>query len=308
MRHLPGWFLIAFLAMTLGCAKTTVVPKPVASYLEDGAQAMTQGDEYALHGCKTMALTSYLKAVEYFTLSDDQRSLATACNNIGTLYLKEEKPQEAIHYLEEARLLHRLTGSIQGELRAITNLAATHALKKELEKAGSLLDEANALAQTHGITWTPAQLGRANLLLKQGEAPKALAIIARIEANAVERPEALAAAIHYAAGSALFASKQHKEALGRFQKALALDTRQSAFGLMADDMKEIALCLRELNKPLEATWYLRRGLKLSALLGENPKRQTFLALLQEMSDQKSPVTDYLVNRWTKGDTFAAPCK
>ena len=311
MRYPRGLLFIGLLVICTACATTPAAPKAVSIYDNAGAKAMTAGDKHALHGCREMALKDYLEAVELFTLSDNQKALATAFNNIGTLYLRDHKPDEAMLYLQEAQFLHHLTHGTQGEIRALTNMAAVHIFNAQFQQAEDRLNEAETLAASKKMFWAPTRLGRINLLLKRGQPRKALEMATALEKEQTPHSEGLAISIIYSMGRAHLALGEYALGLAQFEKALKLDTQRSAFRLMADDMKEAAACLNGLNRHKEAAWYLCRALKITALVGGKVQladlNSRLESLPQKNTNQASPVTDFFMHRWTDGKTFAAPC-
>ena len=306
MRRLSGWLLVALLIATAACSKTAVAPKAATAYNKSGARSISKGDSYALKGCRKKALLHYFKAVEFFTLSDNQKFLATAYNNIGALYLDEKKPDEALHYFKSARKLHLFLRTEKEEARALTNTASALLLKGALAEAAHALEEAEKIQGPSSST----RLARAHLCLKMNEPQKAIDALGTPKTFEKTAPATTSAA-SYTLGLGLKALEKHSLALAAFEKALAIDTQRGAFSLMAKDMREIAFCLKKIEKNSRALWYAGRAFSLFTLANDAAGQQELELFMQELSGtsvkENAPVIDHFAKRWRNGKALASPC-
>lgn len=306
--------LFAFVAILLGCFACSTggkAPTPTNRFYTDGARALTAGDRLATKGCSQGAVENYFKAVELFTLSDDQGALATCFNNIGNLYLGDEKSADALHYYREALELHTRNGNIEGRVRVLTNMASAHVAEGFPTKAESNLDQADLLAAKGNITWPQTRIVRANLRLQRGDAHGALSLLLEVNGTLQAPEEALSASLHFALGRSYFALTRYEEALVHFSRALTVDRDRGALRLMVTDLREMGRTLIAMGKEDDAAWHLERALRISALLGSPATHNELLDMLSNLTGATegapSSVTGYFLERWANGESFAAPC-
>ncbi|BCS97782.1 hypothetical protein DSLASN_34140 [Desulfoluna limicola] len=306
--------LFAFIAILLGCFACSTggkAPTPTNRFYTDGARALTAGDQLATRGCTQGAVENYFKAVELFTLSDDQGALATCFNNIGTLYLGAGKSADALHYYTEALELHTRNGSLEGKVRVLTNRAAAHLAEDSPDKAEEDLTQAESLSAQGELSWPQTRIAQANLRLHKGEAQEALNRLLEVDASLTAPEEALSASLHFALGRGYFALTRYEDALGHFSRALTVDRKRGALRLMVTDLREMGRTLTAMEQPSEAAWHLERGLRISALLGAETEHKDLQNMLNNLTDAAegapSAVTGYFLERWANGESFAAPC-
>lgn len=306
--------LFAFVAILLGCFACSSggkAPTPTNRFYTDGARALTAGDRLATKGCSQGAVKSYFKAVELFTLSDDQGALASCFNNIGTLYLGDGNSADALHYYREALELHTRSNSLEGRVRVLTNMATAHVEADAPDKAKETLDQADALAATGLISWPQSHIARANLRLYRGEAQDALNLLLEINDTLQDPEAALSASLHFALGRSYGALMRHEEARDNFSRALTVDRNRGALRLMVTDLTEIGRTLIAMDKDDDAAWYLERALGMSTLLGGTAAHDEVVDMLNNLTGtaehSPSAVTGYFIERWASGESFAAPC-
>ena len=306
--------LFAFVAILLGCFACSSggkAPAPTNRFYTDGARALTAGDRLATRGCSQGAVKSYFKAVELFTLADDQGALATCFNNIGNLYLGDDKSADALHYYREALELHTRNDNLEGRVRVLTNLASAQVAEDSPTKAEEHLDQADLLAAKGGISWPQTRIVRANLRLHQGDALGALTLLREVNSTLQAPEEALSASLHFALGRSYVALTQYDEALVHFSRALTVDRDRGALRLMVTDLREMGRTLMAMGREDDASWHLERALRISALLGEPAIHNELLDMLNNLTGTTegppSSITGYFLERWANGESFAAPC-
>lgn len=306
--------LFAFLAILLGCFACTTgskAPVPANRFYAEGARALSGAEELATRGCSQGAVKSYFKAVELFTLADDQKALAACFNNIGNLYLSEGKSADALHYYRAARAIHTRSGNLEGTVRVLTNMAAAHLAEESPTKTEEHLNQAEELAAKEHFIWPQTLIVRANLKLHSGHAEAALALLLNADDGFKAPEEAFDASLHFALGQSFFALERYEEALDGFSKALDVDRKRGALRLMARDLREMGRSLAAMDRKDEAIWHLERALRISTLLGAATEQKALQELLIDLTgesgDSPSSITGYFIERWTSGESFAAPC-
>ena len=306
--------LFAFLAILLGCFACTTggkAPVPSNRFYAEGARALAGADQLATRGCPQGAVEGYFKAVELFTLSDDQKALAACFNNIGNLYLGEGKSADALLYYRAARAIHTRSGNVEGNVRVLTNMAAAHLAEGSPDTAKEHLNQAEELMATEHFIWPQTVIVRANLRLHSGDTEGALELLLNVSTS-MKAPEGpFAASLHFALGQSLFTLTRYDEALTHFSKALDVDRKRGALRLMARDLREMGRSLAALDRKDEGVWHLERALQISTLLGAATEQKALQELLIDLTgesgDSPSSVTGYFIERWTSGESFAAPC-
>lgn len=303
--------LFTLMTLLVGCATGGKAPGPPNYFYDKGARALASGDRLATKGCNQNAVKSYFKAVELFTLADEQAALASCFNNIGNLYLGEGKSADALAYYREAAAIHTRSGNHKGLVRVWTNMAAAQLAAGAPAKADERLSQAEALAAETQAAWPPITLGRANLRLHRGDTQGALDLLLALD-DRLKNPDApVAAALHFALGRSYFALGRHGEALTAFSKALAVDRGRGALRLMARDLQEMGRTLAAMGRNDEAIWHLERALGITTLLGAAPEEKTLQDLLIDVAgNAEAPffsVPGYFRDRWAHGESLAAPC-
>jgi tetratricopeptide (TPR) repeat protein len=306
--------LMASIVMLLGCFACTFggkTPAPPNRFFGEGARALAAGDSLATKGCYQGAIDKYFKAVELFTLSDDQEALASCFNNIGNLYLSDGKSTEALHYYREAETLHARSGNLMGRVRVLTNMAAANIAEDAPDKAEENLDQAEKLAEKGAFAWPQTTIVRANLIRHRNNAEEALALLLEVEGPLEDAEAPLTASFHFALGRTFFDLTRYGEALQRFSKALAIDRERGALRLMAGDLKEMGEALSAMERWDDAAWHLERALGISTLVGAEAEQKALKDRLTDLAGKTkgnpSPVSGYFQDRWEQGESVAPPC-
>lgn len=299
--------------MLLGCVACTTGGKPptVPPYYAEGTRALAAGDRLATRGCSKKAVIGYFKAVELFTLADDQKGVATCFNNIGNLYLHDGKNDDALLYYREAYGIHTRQGVTKGRVRALTNMAAAFTHGESPDEATKALDQASKIASEAKLHWPQGDIIRASLTLQQGDAHGAIALLKKAEEDDVEPSPSIAAALHFTWGKSLFALENYEGSLTRFSKALDEDRRLGALPLMTKDLTEMGRTLAAMKRPQEARQHLDRALGIATLLGKTETQQSLEMMIRALPGKAATaapsVTEYFLKRWTSGEQLAAPC-
>jgi len=309
MRPLALFVLVAILAGCSACATGGKTPEPANHFYQKGARALTGADRLATRGCTQKAVTSYFKAVELFTLADDQEALAACFNNIGNLYLGNGQNAEALLYYRQARAIHTLSGNTEGEVRVLTNMAAAQLADGATAEAETHLNRAKAIASREGIARPQMGIVRANLMRKTGNTAEALTLLQAVATTVKASDTPLAASLYFAMGRSYVALKRYEEGLTKFSDALAVDRHRGALGLMVRDLREMSRCLAALNQKKEAAWHLERALGIATLLGAEPEQKAIQNELTNLTGETkaSPISGYFMERWTQGESYASPC-
>ena len=304
---------IACATMLLGCVACTLGGKTpaVPPYYAEGTQALALGDKLATRGCSKKAVLGYFKAVEFFTLADDQQGVATCFNNIGNLYLNDKKNSDALHYYREAYGIHTRQDDTKGRVRALTNMAVAFIRGESLGEAKNALDQASDIASEAKLPWPQGDVVRASLNLQWGDAHEAIVLLKRADKETTKPSSSIAASLHFTWGKSLFALEEYEEALTRFSKALDEDRRLGALPLMVKDLTEMGRTLTALDRPQEARQHLIRALGIATLRGKTTTQQSLekmvRALPKDTATAAPSVTEYFLERWTSGERFTAPC-
>jgi len=311
MRPLALFVSVAILAGCSACTTGGKAPVPTNPYYNKGVRALSGGDRLATRGCNRKAMESYFKAVELFTLGDDQKALAACYNNIGNLYLENGQYDDALVYYGQAQWIHTRSGNTEGQIRVLTNMAAAHLAKGSAAEAEAHLNRVKNIASSAGISWPQMDIVRANLLRETGDTQGALALLQTVEEKAKSPDAPLEASLHVALGKSYVATGRFKEALAEFSGALDVDRGRGALHRMAGDLREMGRCLTAMDQKEEAAWHLERALGIAVLLGADTEQKAIQGLLTDLTGETTapsmPVSGYFLERWTHGESTASPC-
>lgn len=309
MKPLALFISVAILAGCSACATGGKAPAPTNPFYTKGARAVETGDRLAIQGCSQKAVESYFKAVELFTLADDQDALAACFNNLGNLYLENGQETEALVYYEQALWLHGNRDNTRGEVRVLTNMAAAHLMGGSAILAENRLDLADSSALEAGFSWPQAQVVRANLMRETGDAQGALVMLQALAQKEQNPSPAFEASLNVALGKCHLYLGRFDEAFTAFSNALKADQKRGALLRMAGDLREMGRCLALMEQSEDAAWHLQRALGIALLLGDETEQEITEAMLIDLPGEigSTPVPDYFLERWAQGDSSASPC-
>ncbi|VFQ43353.1 tetratricopeptide repeat protein [Desulfoluna butyratoxydans] len=309
MKPLALFISVAILAGCSACATGGKAPAPTNPFYTKGARAVETGDRFAIRGCSTKAVESYFKAVELFTLADDQDALAACFNNIGNVYLENGQAGDALVFYEQALWIHESSENTRGEVRVLTNMAAAHLMGRSAVLAESRLDLADSSALEVGFSWPQTQVVRANLMRETGDAQGALTMLQALAQKEQSPGLSFDASLNVAIGKCHLYLGRFDEAFTAFSKALKADQERGALLRMAGDLREMGRCLALMDQPEDAAWHLQRALGIALLLGDETEQEITETMLTDLPGEvgTTPVPDYFLERWTQGDSSASPC-
>ncbi|VVS92589.1 tetratricopeptide repeat protein [Desulfoluna spongiiphila] len=309
MRPLALFVSIAILAGCSACATGGKAPAPTNPFHTKGVRALAGGDRLAVQGCSQKAMESYFKAVEHFTLADDQDALAACFNNIGNVYLENGQAGEALVFYEQALWIYESREDTRSEVRVLTNMAAAHLMSRSSVLAESRLDQADSSALEVGFSWPQTQVVRANLMRETGNAQGALAALQALAQKEQSPGPAFDASLNVALGKSHLYLGRFDEAFSAFSNALKVDQERGALLRMAGDLREMGRCLALMEQPKDAAWHLQRALGIALLLGDETEQEVTETMLTDLPGEigSTPVPDYFLERWAQGDSSTSPC-
>ena len=294
----------------MACAGGNSVKKKPA-LTPAGMKAITKGTVRYNQGCYQRALDYFLKAHELFSASDQLSGVAMSLNNIGNVYRIMGDTKSAVLFFEESFKIYSDIGDHKGAVQILSNKAAALIDGGHLAEAARNLDTAEALARKEGKSYTPLLNNRGVLLTKAKDYPQAEKILKKALARTDPADGPAFATVNFAMGSLMIESQRYEDAIGFLETALAADRSTGFYKGIADDLAAIGTAYLHLDNNETALNYLKRSIKIYALMGSAKKVEEMLQTFDNISKTSgydASVTLHFVNQWLEGNTFESLCK
>jgi len=283
--------------------------KPV--HIPTGMKATTKGIVRYNQGCYPQALDYFLKAHELFSASDQLSGVAMSLNNIGNIYRIMGDTKSAVLFFEEAFEIYTDISDHKGALQALSNKAAALIDGEHFEEAAQNLDAAEALARKEGISYPPLLNNRGVLLTKAKDYTQAEKILKKALARTDPANLPAFATVNFALGKLMLESQRYENAIGFLEAALVADRSTGFYKGIADDLAAIGTAYLSLDNKETGINYLKRSIKVYALIGSVKKVDKILQDLENISKTSGydvSVTLHFVNQWLEGNTLESLCK
>ena len=313
MKHLTTLMIvIGFYALLLSaCAgantvKNTLPPDSIA-----GMNEIIKGNDRYQRGCNSQALEHFFKAHELFAASDYIAGSAMTMNNIGNVYRAVSDLNSALLFYEEAYISYMDLKNNNGALQSLSNKAAALIDVNRLEDADHELARAEKIAAGNRRPFGPLLRNRGVLLLKTGDYLRAQSLLdtALKNTDPLNLPEV--AAVNFALGTLMLTTDRPDEAIRRFEAALSADQSSSYYRGTADDLAAIGSVHYSRGNAEQAVGFFKRAVKIYALIQNKPKVDATRNLLVDASQKAGmnpELTEFFVERWTRGETSERPCR
>jgi tetratricopeptide (TPR) repeat protein len=294
----------------IACAGGNSAKKP-PDKIPAGMKATTKGIVRYNQGCYQHALDYFLKAHELFSASDQLSGVAMSLNNIGNVYRIMGDSKSAVLFFEESFKIYTEIVDHKGAVQVLSNKAAALIAGGRLEEAAENLDAAEALARKKWISYTPLLNNRAILLTKTKDYTQAEKILKKALARTDSTDSSALATVNFALGKLMLASQRYEDAIRFLEAALVADRSTGFYKGIADDLAAIGTAYLNLDNKEAGINYLKRSIKVYALIGNVKKVEEILYDLENISKISGydiSVTLHFVNQWLEGNVLENPCK
>jgi len=304
--------MICFFAMLLwACAGADTVKNPLSPDSIAGMNELRKGSDRYQKGCYRQALEHFFKAHERFAASDHMAGIAMSLNNIGNVYRALGDLKSALLFYEEATISYVDLKNHEGALQSLSNKAAALIDADRFEDANHELARAEKIAAGSSKPFGPLLRNRGVLQLKKGDYPRAQILLdtALKNTDPLNLPEF--AAVNFALGTLMTKTDRPDEAIRHFEAALAADQSSSYYSGTADDLAAIGSVHYHRGNAQQAAGFFKRAVKIYALIRNRPKVDATRDLLVEASQKAGmnpELTEFFVERWTRGEALEIPCQ
>ena len=285
--------------------------KKQPEYIPAGMKAITKGIVKYNQGCYQHALDYFLKAHELFSASDQLSGVAISLNNIGNIYRIMGDTKSAVLFLEESFKIYTDIGDHKGAVQALSNKTAAMIDSGSLEEAAQDLDAAEDLARKKGISYIPLLNNRGVLLTKTKDYVQAEKILKKALAKTDPADSSAFATVNFALGKLMLEAQRYENAIGFLEAALVADRSTGFYKGIADDLAAIGTVYLNLDNKEAGVNYLKRSIKVYALIGSVKKVEKILYDLENISKTSGydvSVTLHFVNQWLEGNALGSLCK
>jgi len=304
--------LIGSYALLLcACAGGGAAPNPLPPDGIAGMNELIKGNERYQRGCYPRALEHFFKAHERFTASDHMAGIAMSMNNIGNAYRAVGDLESALLFYEEACLSYSALQNPDGALQSLSNKAAALIDAERFDAAEHELARAEKISGGSPRPFGPLLRNQGVLLFKKGDFPRARSFLDAALKNTEPHDSPEFAAVNFALGNLMLKTGSPVEAIRYFETALSADRSSSYYRGTADDLAAIGSIHYGKGDAHLAVGFFKRAVKIYALIQDRPKVDAMRDLLLEASQKaglSSELTEFFVERWSRGDILENPCR
>lgn len=287
----------------------SVKPSPAAS--AEGMKMLQKGIGWYQKGCYHASLEHFMRAAELFAASDDLAGTAMAMNNLGNVYRLIGDSRSARLFFDESLAIYADLNDPQGAIQALANQSALFIHDQDFDRAEAVIRQAESMAAAAGIVSASLMNNRGVLLTKRKDYAAAEAMLMQALSAAPPHNQRLIATINASLGHLNMETGAYEAAVQWFDKALTADRTSGFQRGMADDLTAIGRVYFLQQQYGPALAYLRRGVKIHAIFGNQEQVDAIKPLLKTASDatgQDTSVTLYFVDKWSTGDLKESPCR
>lgn len=308
----PLRFMIGVLATSFIMACGSAAPSdPSPKHIHQSTRHLNLAAEHYLKGCYSKALNHYQQAHERYTAADQIDGVAHSLNGIANVYYRLDKLPSAVAAYNEAYGFYELIQDRSGMVQVICNKATALVAAGRLDKAEASLDQADQLSGTDGIKPALRGKSRAILMLHRNRLKAAKTLLQTAIQSANQSEIEQLPSICYTMGRLLMEQKRPSQAVVYLQKSLSLDRDAGAYDDIAHDLEALDACHAQLNQLSTAAGYLKRSIKIYALLGNAAKVQTLsnrLASYPATPERGIQTTLHWATQWLAGEKEANLCR
>ncbi|MEW6671539.1 MAG: tetratricopeptide repeat protein [Thermodesulfobacteriota bacterium] len=304
--------IIGFSALFLcACTGAGIDRKPLPPDSIAGMNELGKGNDRYQKGCYPQALEHFLRAHERFAASDHIAGTAISFNNIGNVYRALGDPNSALLFFEEAYISFMDLKDHEGALQSLSNKAAALIDANRIADADREFARAQKIADAGRKPFGPLLRNRGMLLLKKGDYPGAQALLDNALKNTDPLDLTESAAVQFALGNLMQKTNRPDEALRHFEAALAADQAVSHYKGMADDLAAIGSVHLDRGNAEQAAGFFKRAVKIYALIRNKAKVEATRGQLAEAAQKAGmgmELTDFFVEKWSRGEASEKPCR
>lgn len=264
---------------------------------------------YASIGKRRLARSCLRQAMAKKVAVGDQQGQARTAGRLGRLLLEAGDMAAAVTALEQALELAEAVDDAYELAWDYCSLARAYMGMQAYARAAACLERGLALATRHGFAThiAAAHIGRAELLLCQGDATAALAVLrqhAIPELRARQQPRELAAAYHLE-GRILARLGQHHEAVSALREAILLYHQHLCPCEQATVTLTLARLYIAMRCPEEAKAAVRAVVEMAETLGHTQLVREADELLEQLDPKEAVQRAFrrLTGQEAGGQTF-----
>ena len=309
MKPCTAFLISLFALFCFSCAggnSAKIMPEHITAGTEELARGTTRYNK----GCYKNALEYFFRAHELFVASDQLSSVAMSLNNIGNVYRVTGDYDSALLFFNESLAIYSDIGDPIGEVQVLCNKVAALIDLGGIEKAETVLDTAEEIAEKNRISFGPLLSNRGILLIKKAQYKRAEELMQMVLANT--DPENLSefATVNFALGNLMVETQRYEKAMDFFKTALKADRLSGGNKNIADDLAAMGSACLKLGQDELAGNFFKRSVKIYALLGNHKNAQNIMEKLEKVSEKTGmdlSITKHFVNRWLREKEFGRLC-
>jgi tetratricopeptide (TPR) repeat protein len=279
-------------------------------HITAGTKEMARGITRYNKGCYKDALEYFLRAHELFVAADQLSGVAMSLNNMGNVYRATGDIDSALLFFDESLAIYSDIGDPLGGVQVLCNKAAALIDGGRLEKAETVLNTAEKMAEKNRISFGPLLSNRGILLIKKAQYKNAEELLQMVLANT--DPENLSefATVNFALGNLMVETQRYEKAMDFFKTALKADRLSGGNKNIADDLAALGSDCLKLGEDELAGNFFKRSVEIYALLGNHKNAQNIMEKLEKVSEKTGmdlSITKHFVNRWLEGKALGSLC-
>ncbi|MFO8048682.1 MAG: tetratricopeptide repeat protein [Desulfosudaceae bacterium] len=292
------------------CASNQPVASTEPEPAREGRKMLQTAMDRYHRGCDAVALEYFEQAHELFSLADQVDQVAVCLNNMGNIYRRKGRAEEALLFFDQAARLFRQTDNPAGVAQVLSNQAATLLENGHDQAAGPILAEAAALAPADSLLTARIMNHRAILLMRQKQYQQAEKTLNQAADLVPSRDDPAWATINASLGHLMQQTGRHEQARTFFNQACRSDLVNGNYPGLADDLAALAessIALEQFDRGLD---YLERSAKLYALTGQSANARGQLEKMTRLAENRRDLTliKHFLEKWLQGEAALEYCR
>lgn len=308
----PLRLMIGILATSYIMACGTTIPSDQPpKHIRQSKRHLNLAAENYKKGCYAKALHHYQQAHERYTAADQTAGVAHSLSGIANVYYRLNKLPSAVATYSEAYESYAWIQDRPGMVQATCNKATALVAAGRLDEAEALLIQADQIAGADAIKPALRAKSKAILMMRGNNLKAAETLLQTAIQSASDSETEQLSSIYYAMAQLLKTEKRPSQALVYLEKSLSLDRAAGAYDDIAHDLEALDACYAQLNQLAKAAGYLKRSIKIYALLGNASKVQALssrLASYPITPQAGTQATLHWVAQWLAGEKEANLCR
>ncbi len=275
-----------------------------------GMKEIKKGSAWYNRGCYYRSLNNFIKANELFSGEDSAAGVAMSLNNIGNSYRAFGDSNKAEVFLKEAYQTYSDIKDYKGMLQVLSNIASLLIENGKKAEALKIIKSADKISEDNNIIFTPLLNIKAAVMIKENKNNKAEQLLNSALQQAEKNSSAYAAA-NFLLAEIMIKKKEYDSALKHLDTALAIDKKNGFYKGMAGDLEKIANVKSAIGKKKEAVFYLKRSVKIYALIGKEKKCLKLISLIESLAKETGTdtiITKHLIDKWLKKELIKNGCE